>query len=363
MSGPNFFWYWPFAWAPDLALAEGATRPGERVVVQVVDRAGAPAAQRRPDLTVTRSLPEVERDVSGAMWALSRARTYVERSRARRRERTSERFDLVHYHYVNRFTDAFRAPQRPWVLSVHDVLPHQPRLGRFEIPLHRRLYSLPDALVVHHDWLRERLEHDFDVPGDRIFTVPLQVPIVASAPLPQTMDRPLVLFFGAIRENKGIEVLAQAIESVDSDAVRFHIAGRPTPSTRALVESLAERHDNVEIELGFITDARKNELFHAASVVVMPYTAFESQSAVLADAYGHGRPVIVSDVGALGDTVRSDESGLVVAPGDAEDLAAAIAALCATDLRAVAAAARAAGERRSPQNCGAMMRAIYDEVL
>ncbi len=56
-------------------------------------------------------------------------------------------------------------------------------------------------------------------------------------------------------------------------------------------------------EIGFATLERKRQLLSDASLVVMPYTEFASQSGVLHDAYSHGRPVVVTEVGALGDSV------------------------------------------------------------
>ena len=52
-----------------------------------------------------------------------------------------------------------------------------------------------------------------------------------------------------------------------------------------------------------------------AAVVVLPYRKIES-SGVLAMAIGHGRPVVVADVGSLGDTVRELAAGAVVPPED-----------------------------------------------
>ena len=54
-----------------------------------------------------------------------------------------------------------------------------------------------------------------------------------------------------------------------------------------------------------------------AAVVVLPYRQIES-SGVLATALGYGRPVVVTDVGSLGDTVRELDAGVVVPPEDPE---------------------------------------------
>ncbi len=67
---------------------------------------------------------------------------------------------------------------------------------------------------------------------------------------------------------------------------------------------------------------------------------------MLATALGHGRPVVVSDVGSLGELVREFGAGEVVPPGDAEALAAACARLL-TDPSALGAAARGAEAARA----------------
>ena len=78
----------------------------------------------------------------------------------------------------------------------------------------------------------------------------------------------------------------------------------------------------------------------------MPYRKIDS-SGVLATAIGHRRPVVVTDVGSLGETVREFGAGLVVPPDDPDALAAACTSLL-TDpaaledaLRGTEAAARA----------------------
>jgi glycosyltransferase involved in cell wall biosynthesis len=62
--------------------------------------------------------------------------------------------------------------------------------------------------------------------------------------------------------------------------------------------------------------------------VVLPYRQADS-SGVLATAFGHGRPAIVSDVGGLAEAVRAYNAGLVVPPDDVEALADACRALLA----------------------------------
>src|SRR5262249_8338267 len=64
-------------------------------------------------------------------------------------------------------------------------------------------------------------------------------------------------------------------------------------------------------------------LFKAADVVVLPYRS-ATQSGVTHVAYALGVPVILTDVGGLGETVRGEETGLVVPPEDPAALADAV---------------------------------------
>jgi glycosyltransferase involved in cell wall biosynthesis len=362
----RFHWYWPFARQEELDWAVATPRDGESVVVEVIDREEAPVAGAHGPVTVVRDLPDVRRNVGNRIgWAASRANTYRARATARRAQWRTGDFDLVHLHYLNRFTDAILPLPHPLVMSVHDVVPHVPRLGaRAEHLVLRRLYARADALVVHHDELTDRLVRDFGVAPDRIQVVPHQVFPVGEVPENPPPGTPIVLFFGALRPNKGLEVLVAAVEHLRGDDVRIVIAGRGDAALQALATELAAADPRVTAELGFATLERKRQLFGEASVVVMPYTSFASQSGVLHDAYGHARPVVVSDVGALGDTVREDGTGLVVQPNDPAALADAVrASLDPATWTAHAAAERRISVERSPQAIGARLRQVYDGVL
>lgn len=362
----NFYWYWPFARPEELDWASHTAGPGEHVTVHVVDRDVAPRVDEAPPrVTLVRDLPDVDRTARGLWMPLSRARTYVGRVRARQTAWSASGFDLVHVHYVNRFTDAVAPFTHPLVVSVHDVYPHQPRLGpRVERHLLSRVYGRADLLVVHHRSLAQRLADEFHIGGERVAVVPHQVFPVSGGPAPRPAGDPSVLFFGALRANKGLEVLAEAAPILAKAGVAVTVAGRGDPRLEAFALEMQRTFSNVQVELGFATPRRKAHLFRQATVVALPYVSFESQSGVLHDAYGHGRPVVVTDVGALGDTVREDNTGRVVAPRDPRHLAEGIVGL----LDPVAwSAASEAGLRvateRSPQATGALLRLAYEPLL
>jgi glycosyltransferase involved in cell wall biosynthesis len=360
----RFHWYWPFARQEELDWARGTVRPGESIVVEVLDRPHAPRPGTHGNVTVVRDLPDVDRAVASWLWAPSRVNTYVRRAAARRSMWAGDDFDLVHLHYLNRFTDSLLPLPRPLVLSVHDVVPHRARLGRAENAVLRRTYHRGDALVVHHEDLRVRLVDQFDIDPAVVHVVPHQV-FTAPDPTDPPADRaPMVLFFGALRANKGLDVLLEALRRIPGEDLRLVIAGRGDPEMEALARGAAGSDPRVTAEVGLVSLERKHELFQQASLVVLPYTSFASQSGVLHDAYGHGRPVVVTDVGALGASVREDGTGLVASVADPDDLGAKMLKALAEPARSrFSAAALAVRSTRSPERTGALLRSVYDDVL
>lgn len=371
----RIYWYWPFARSEELALATAAVRPGDELMVHTVAHRSRPHSGEYEGFHVVADLPEVRQRVEGsARWYLSRPRTYVQRATRRRRAVAAGQFDVVHVMFHNYFTDwlALGNLHRRAVLvsSVHDVVPHEPRLpARLQSAILQRLYHRGGHLVVHHASLKDRLVEEFMVPGERVSVIPLQVPPASSMPVRRDLRSKRtreVLFFGTFRRNKGIEVLVEAIALLAKrDDLRFRFAGRGFDDMERLVLLAASRDPRVTAEIGWIPSERKEELLGQADLLVLPYTSFSSQSAVLHDAYAHGIPVVTTDVGALGRTVREDASGWVVEPGDAQPLARAIdAALrdCAAYLSA-AVASQSIGRARHPTVVGGQLRALYERLI
>ena len=362
----KLFWYWPFARGEELDLAIAAARGDDELVIQTLDREYAPPAGRHGNVTVQRDLHDVQRGrMSKPVWMASRARTYADRARTRQKAIRSGRFDLVHLHFLNRFTDLVAPLPHPLVISVHDVLPHNPRLGvRGEKALHSRLYARADLLVVHHRQLADDLMNVFDIPSRRIGVVPMQVFPVADVKPHPPAGPPMFLLFGALRPNKGMDIVEAALRLLPDLDLRVVIAGQGDTELATRARRMAEEDPRVTAEIGVVSIERKHELFSDASVVLLPYTHFASQSAVLHDAYGHRRPVIATDVGALGVSVRDDGTGVVIAPRDPAALANAMrVTLDADNWSTWADACHAATEQRSPEVLGRKLRDAYDELL
>jgi glycosyltransferase involved in cell wall biosynthesis len=148
----------------------------------------------------------------------------------------------------------------------------------------------------------------------------------------------VVLFFGAIAPYKGLDVLIDAFARLQKDDPHVYlvIAGGPLEdfgSYGRRIEALGASN-RILRDLRYIPFAEFSKFFLATDVVALPYRRI-SQSGVLQLAYGFGRPVVVTDVGGLGEAVAEDGTGIVISEPDSGELALAIRQLLADPEAAV----------------------------
>lgn len=205
-------------------------------------------------------------------------------------------------------------PRSSRILTVHDVTPHPGRqfhTGYFKRLVRWALYRTTDGFVVHGERLVPLLRRDPRVPASAYIGV---VPHGSLAhpteryPLPR--DRCL-LFFGWWEYYKGLDLLIQAVEAAGEilGDVRLIIAGRGSEGRRA--RSLVETPQLFDWREGYVPDEDLPALFGSVCAVVLPYRE-ASQSGVVPLAFANGRPVIATDVGALGEAVEDGVNGLLV---------------------------------------------------
>jgi glycosyltransferase involved in cell wall biosynthesis len=141
-----------------------------------------------------------------------------------------------------------------------------------------------------------------------------------------------VLFFGRIEPYKGLEYFIRAGELISSPTkkVVFTIAGAGNidPYRNLIINS-----KKFLIINQYFTDQEISTIFENADIVVLPYLS-ASQSGVIPIAYAFKKPVIVTSVGALPETVENGVTGLIIPPRDVDALVNAITTLLADeDLR------------------------------
>lgn len=142
----------------------------------------------------------------------------------------------------------------------------------------------------------------------------LERPVV---PLPES---PLVLFVGALEPSKNVDGLLEAWRRVAErhpDAV-LHIVGSGSRE-EAVAQACAELPERVRWTPS-LTSAEVAGALDEAQVLVLPSRS-EGLGRVVIEALCRGRPVIGSRVGGIVDLVDDGVNGLLVDPGDVDQLA------------------------------------------
>src|SRR2546429_2585024 len=183
--------------------------------------------------------------------------------------------------------------------------------------------------------------------------VPIEViPYTTSLPAPTSVPHAgrrsagapfTVLFVGRLVERKGVSLLVDAVSlllPLPGADVRLVIVGDGPERARIEARIREKRLDGRVAVRGKVSDAELQAAYAAADAFVLPAVVdrrgdTEGLGVVLLEAMNHRVPVIASAIGGITDIVEDGVSGLLVPPGDATALAAALGRLArAPDLAA-----------------------------
>jgi glycosyltransferase involved in cell wall biosynthesis len=276
--------------------------------------------------------------------------------------------DLLHLHLPNPFAEmAVLAGGRttPMVASYYAEMMRSPALARRYGPIQDRFLQRAERIVVSSPVLAMTAAA-LRPYRDRVVVIPFGV----DPDEWPTNDRdteairarhpgPIVLFLGRLVWYKGVDVLIEAMASVDATLV---VAGDGPERSR--LESLA-RGRNLAHKVRFVgevTNTQRASYHRAADVFVLPSVSrAETFGIAMLEAMSLATPVISTHLGTGTSWVnRSGETGLVVPPRDPRALATAVTLLLDDhDLR-LRLGAGAAGRARHRFSKAAMLEALAE---
>jgi D-inositol-3-phosphate glycosyltransferase len=218
------------------------------------------------------------------------------------------------------------------VVSVIDnIIPHEKRPG--DMMLAKYWVNSVDGFVAMSHSVMEELEQ-FDKKKPKVFCPhPLYdnfgEPVskeVARQKLGLDQQSKVLLFFGFIRDYKGLDILLEAFadERFRKYEIKLVVAGEFYTDRRPYDEIISRNNlgDRVIMSNDFIPDSEVVNYFCAADLVVQPYKS-ATQSGVTQIAYHFNKPMIITDVGGLGEFVPDGKVGFVAKP-DKQSIADAI---------------------------------------
>lgn len=274
--------------------------------------------------------------------------------------------DVVHLHCTNQiglvYLILLRLTGVPVAVTAHVVTAHE--RTRVQDAVHRCIHRLSPLVIAHSEYDRRRLIEEFAVDPGRVRVIAHgEYGFFGHGAEPvgrETARRKLglgprdevALFFGYIREYKGLDVLLDAWPAVAEarPGARLVVAGDPVRLDTARRDALLAAATRVGAvhRFGYVPFSDVTTYFAAADVLVLPYRHI-SQSGVLFLALSQGLPVVATRVGALPEVLCDGESGLLVPPESPAALSQALVRLFGdADLRwRLAAGSRAVAARHT----------------
>jgi len=264
---------------------------------------------------------------------------------------------------------------RPVVYTVHNLYPHDAIRNGWTRLVWTAMYRAPAGLVAHTDATAHALRVEFHVLAARIAQLRfgnyqhLATMTRSASPGEIGLERPgVVLLFGDIRKNKGIEVLLTAAARLKAQRVAFLAVIAGGRGDRRPYQELARRlelDDVVQFRPRFVEEHEVPAYFRAAAIVVLPYRVID-QSAVAVAACSLGKALVASDIAGLREMLQEADNGILVPPDDPAALATAIARLLSDGELRARCEANSRGYARETLAWGPIARetiALYQRVV
>jgi len=206
------------------------------------------------------------------------------------------------------------------VTIIDNIIPHEKRPG--DRILANYFVGAVDGFISMSESVLDDLK-TFDTEKPKIFTPhPVydnfgqpKAKHIAKQELGLDTNQNYILFFGFIRDYKGLDLLLRAMadQRIRDLGLKLIIAGEFYTDSKPYYE-IIEKYgliDQLVLATDFIPDDKVGDYFNAADMVVQPYKD-ATQSGVTQIAYHFEKPMLVTNVGGLPEIVPHLKTGYVV---------------------------------------------------
>lgn len=208
------------------------------------------------------------------------------------------------------------------IAVIHNLIPHEPRF--FDKWLIRYFLKRYDAFVVMSDAVRNdllefkpdakviQMNHPwYDHFGDKIDVSEARQQIGIDS------TKKTLLFFGLIRDYKGLDLLLDAFNKLD-DSYQLLIVGEVYSKLEMYQDKINQSQNKQRIHFlnKYIQDSEVNLYFSAADLCVLPYRT-ATQSGITATSFHFDVPILATNVGGFKSQIETPGMGIVVDRPDA----------------------------------------------
>lgn len=204
---------------------------------------------------------------------------------------------------------------------AHDAEPHP---GDYAVVWQRVTQGLlirqADEVVTLSNSVAKRIEDRIPASRHKLSVIPLETVYPTrrlNGAYTGPNDGPVrLLFYGRLLPYKGLDLLSKALEALrNQPGWRLTIAG--SGPLEAEIGRTFAAWQQVDLELGWISDQRAKELLAHHHLLLCPYVE-ASQSGVIAQAMSWAMPSLVMPAGSLPEQIGFGRAGLVASTKDAE---------------------------------------------
>jgi glycosyltransferase involved in cell wall biosynthesis len=173
-----------------------------------------------------------------------------------------------------------------------------------------------DAFIALSEFSRWKLIAGH-LPAGRLFVKPNFIRDLGPAPSPPSASN-VVLYAGRLSKEKGLHTLLSAWTRAELGTRGQLVIAGDGPERQALERQGAAQKlssSNV-IFTGWLDSGQVRTWLERARVLVLPSLWYEAFPMIILEAFCCGRPVVVSDIGSLGEIVQHEREGLKFDPGN-----------------------------------------------
>lgn len=207
------------------------------------------------------------------------------------------------------------------ICIADNIIPHEKRIG--DVPFTKYFLKAPDAFVTMSEKVLSDLRKFTSKPAQLVhhplydnFGEPISKEQARNF-LGLNYDDKIILFFGFIRQYKGLDLLLKAMadERLKKENIQLLVAGEFYEDDKPYLQLIQENNlqQQVILKTNFIPDSEVKYYLCSGDCVIQPYKN-ATQSGVTPLAYHFEKPMIVTNVGGLPSLVPHEKAGLVCGP-------------------------------------------------